>query len=131
MTFGATHLVENFLATLHLFIVQVSRTWNGKSAMPYQKRIETVIRHLGREVVHIVIELICFWREKSSHSIGNALVCAVGMIGRIRIGFNGTDNRRIFSHCFCPGIGGVEIRTIAARNIRYVPNGICPRSVLK
>ena len=89
MTFGATYLVENFLATLHLFIVQVSRTWNGKSAMPYQKRIETVIRHLGREVVHIVIELICFWREKSSHSIGNALVCAVGsdLMALITVGF--------------------------------------------
>ena len=81
MTGGTSHLVEQFLATLHLFAVQVAGTGDSQSAMPHHELVVIVILHLRLEVVYVVVKLVGVRRQQGRHSLGYAFAGAVGIVG--------------------------------------------------
>ena len=79
---GSTaNLHKDLLATLHVGILQVTGTGNCESTVPHLEGPEVVVRHLGREVVPLVVKLVGAGVQQVEHGIGNSLISTVGIVG--------------------------------------------------
>ena len=78
-----------------------------------------------------VVKLVGRRVEQRPDSRRDALVRAVAVIGRGRIGFDGCDDIGILRHGIGPRRSGVELRPVAATHVGDVPHGVGPCAVLQ